>query len=446
MTDQPRKRITIDPPNGATILAARHLDATEGPVQVGATVDTATRSAITTVLRHIAKAHNSPTAPTEGRTRYARLDPEARALVDDFDAPDLAEMLVSKKNDIAACNAQQWPQRLAAAEAQLTAVADLIADHEGDEWAAHPATAALRGILDGVRMRITTNAVEATPDFTTPLAGRIEVRDPCPFCESSPALIPRVLMDEHVATVHPEVREGGPGIPVPDAESVIVCTTACDEQHTYDWTCEQFAGIDNGEQPGRTTPDNPASSSDIAEQLRTAIESEMYEYRERTMWWPETGGITEEIARLATRGGLEALQLRLAVLAEYENAITWGTDCLSCARVLDSSIRETERAEKAEAEVARVASLYEQWVKAGPPPLGVPMSRWWDRRLVELRGAIHATAAGVDTQPVHIGGRANAEDCPACTGTNPPYPFICPGPDTEQPRRTTVNNPPKEQS
>ncbi|HEY9413731.1 MAG TPA: hypothetical protein VIQ30_03150 [Pseudonocardia sp.] len=26
----------------------------------------------------------------------------------------------------------------------------------------------------------------------------------------------------------------------------------------------------------------------------------------------------------------------------------------------------------------------------------------------------------------HIGG--NAEDCPACAGTNPPYPFICPGP------------------
>ncbi|MGW8762350.1 hypothetical protein ACWGN5_07605 [Streptomyces sp. NPDC055815] len=29
--------------------------------------------------------------------------------------------------------------------------------------------------------------------------------------------------------------------------------------------------------------------------------------------------------------------------------------------------------------------------------------------------------------PVHIGDGANAEDCPACSGTNPPYPFICPG-------------------
>lgn len=30
-------------------------------------------------------------------------------------------------------------------------------------------------------------------------------------------------------------------------------------------------------------------------------------------------------------------------------------------------------------------------------------------------------------RPAHVGG--NAEDCPACEGTNPPYPFICPGPD-----------------
>lgn len=63
------------------------------------------------------------------------------------------------------------------------------------------------------------------------------------------------------------------------------------------------------EESSRTTPDNPVASGDLAEQLRTAIESEMYEYRERTMWWPETGGITEEIARLATRGALEALGL-----------------------------------------------------------------------------------------------------------------------------------------
>ncbi|MCX4540474.1 hypothetical protein [Streptomyces sp. NBC_01565] len=31
-------------------------------------------------------------------------------------------------------------------------------------------------------------------------------------------------------------------------------------------------------------------------------------------------------------------------------------------------------------------------------------------------------------EPVHQGG--NAEDCQACKGTNPDYPFICPGPET----------------
>ncbi len=42
----------------------------------------------------------------------------------------------------------------------------------------------------------------------------------------------------------------------------------------------------------------------------------------------------------------------------------------------------------AEQDVSRVIALYQQWVKAGPPPLGTPMSRWWDARLVELHDAI----------------------------------------------------------
>ncbi|MEU3507923.1 hypothetical protein ABZ733_08325 [Streptomyces longwoodensis] len=40
------------------------------------------------------------------------------------------------------------------------------------------------------------------------------------------------------------------------------------------------------------------------------------------------------------------------------------------------------------ADVHRVIALYEQWVKAGPPPLGTSVSRWWDARLIELRNAI----------------------------------------------------------
>ncbi|MEV5977529.1 hypothetical protein [Streptomyces sp. NPDC052114] len=42
----------------------------------------------------------------------------------------------------------------------------------------------------------------------------------------------------------------------------------------------------------------------------------------------------------------------------------------------------------AEQTVSRVITLHEQWTKAGPPPLGTSLSRWWDARLLELRDAI----------------------------------------------------------
>jgi regulator of sirC expression with transglutaminase-like and TPR domain len=57
---------------------------------------------------------------------------------------------------------------------------------------------------------------------------------------------------------------------------------------------------------------------------------------------------------------LTELSRELDAFAEYENAINWMTTCTSCARVLDSSIRETERAERAEATVARIAALADE--------------------------------------------------------------------------------------
>jgi hypothetical protein len=64
-------KISIAPPTGATVLAARHLDQTEGPVQVGAVIDQGTRSAINTVLRYIATAHNAPPV-ADGRSTPRR--------------------------------------------------------------------------------------------------------------------------------------------------------------------------------------------------------------------------------------------------------------------------------------------------------------------------------------------------------------------------------------
>ncbi|MFD8088691.1 hypothetical protein [Streptomyces malaysiensis] len=45
----------------------------------------------------------------------------------------------------------------------------------------------------------------------------------------------------------------------------------------------------------------------------------------------------------------------------------------------------------------------------------------------ERANAISDAIYGAPTERKHAGG--NAEDCPGCDGTNPPYPFICPGPD-----------------
>ena len=45
-------------------------------------------------------------------------------------------------------------------------------------------------------------------------------------------------------------------------------------------------------------------------------------------------------------------------------------------------------AETAEAAITRVQDLADRWAKAGPPPLGTSLARWWDKRLVELNTAL----------------------------------------------------------
>jgi hypothetical protein len=58
--------------------------------------------------------------------------------------------------------------------------------------------------------------------------------------------------------------------------------------------------------------------------------------------------------RAVANAVLAELEPELDALAEYEHTINWMTTCTSCARILDSCIRETERAERAEAAIARV--------------------------------------------------------------------------------------------
>jgi hypothetical protein len=48
---------------------------------------------------------------------------------------------------------------------------------------------------------------------------------------------------------------------------------------------------------------------------------------------------------------------------------------------------------------SRVIELYERWVKAGAPPLGTLMARWWDVRLAELHDAISQSVATEAAEP-----------------------------------------------
>ena len=57
-----------------------------------------------------------------------------------------------------------------------------------------------------------------------------------------------------------------------------------------------------------------------------------------------------------------------AKIADYENRITWETNCGSCARILDSSIRETERADRA------IALLHE--IPYAPHITGNRITQW----------------------------------------------------------------------
>jgi hypothetical protein len=92
----------------------------------------------------------------------------------------------------------------------------------------------------------------------------------------------------------------------------------------------------------------PRGSEGLREQLLTLVESEMYEYRERTGFWPE-GGVTTEIARLACRGALEAI----TAYFEFGPEDAW---CKVCRRVWDGKHHQCEG--DAEQRLARVRELH----------------------------------------------------------------------------------------
>ncbi|WP_309029074.1 hypothetical protein [Streptomyces alfalfae] len=99
----------------------------------------------------------------------------------------------------------------------------------------------------------------------------------------------------------------------------------------------------------------------------------------------------EKPARLTIHAGQRRLKLMHNALYDFSAINVCRDETCTC-----HAASETEKTARvfaglhrsAEQDVTRVIALYEQWVKAGPPPLGVLLSLWWDARLAELHDAI----------------------------------------------------------
>lgn len=96
------------------------------------------------------------------------------------------------------------------AESYLSALHGSVARH--DNLAANLGCAGceLRDQISAALLSLATAPSSApadrpTPDFTSPIAGRIEVREPCPWCPDRP-MVPRSLMGDHCARLHPDVQ------------------------------------------------------------------------------------------------------------------------------------------------------------------------------------------------------------------------------------------------
>ncbi|MET9909730.1 hypothetical protein ABZZ74_23495 [Streptomyces sp. NPDC006476] len=124
----------------------------------------------------------------------------------------------------------------------------------------------------------------------------------------------------------------------------------------------------------RTTPDNPATSSDTADNPLRGVLARAIELAD------------EHSCQM--QDGPDYRALAAAVVAELQPGVS-----------ITAALART-----AAADIQRVTTLYERWVKAGPPPIGTPAARWWDQRLAELRNAILPT-----DQPASDNGPSVAE-------------------------------------
>lgn len=130
-------------------------------------------------------------------------------------------------------------------------------------------------------------------------------------------------------------------------------------------------------------------------------------YADLVTAWFEPG---ERLARLSELLAVrdEELERLRCIVADYENTISWDTTCREHARLLDECRRQEERAEKAEAALARVSAAHQvhrcktghvlsrtpnPCVNDGMCSCGQPADR------CPTRAALNATQETADVQP-----------------------------------------------
>ncbi|WP_432091055.1 hypothetical protein [Streptomyces sp. NRRL F-5630] len=140
---------------------------------------------------------------------------------------------------------------------------------------------------------------------------------------------------------------------------------------------------------------------------------------------PDRQQLDELLARVARAGlGPEAERLRAAIAHERE--VMRGV-----IRMFMRSDRESrQRIAELEAlgpTVDRARDLARTWRQYGGHQM-----RTAARLLDE---ALAGDNAKERRQAEHLPAGSNAEDCSACAGSNPPYPFLCPGTTPKEPTR-----------
>jgi hypothetical protein len=354
MTEQTCKRILIDPPSQAVILAARHLDATEGPVQANTIVDTSTRSAITTVLRYIATAHNAP--PTAGEKDAPRRP--CRYCPDPLCPEDCPEC-GSPIHDLDAVPAQHVTDQSEPGDDGPKCDCMMRSDHT---------LKCASGLSTGVRRVNRLGELIDCPGDTQLTAlyderDRLRVRlaDMTRSCDEWQWRAEDAKRTTRVQRERAEQAETIRAVEINRLTAERDWLGREADRLRRDWVTMR----DRAEQAEADLAEARATNQRLNYRTQQ-LESELAAYRRAVAQW--------EISERSTYVPLRTIAaIAKAAGRNIENP-RW--------------LLHYQRVEQAETAITRVRDLHARWLSAGAPPLGTSITRWWDKRLTELTAAL----------------------------------------------------------